>query len=84
MAGTSTGEESTTGTSSKGNFTAKRVAADTTRGVEIPIVDGKPTYPTVGTVIRMMTATVTFAGRRRSPPAAARSSRMMAAPRPRS
>ena len=62
VAGTSTGEESTTGTSSKGNFTARRVAADTTRGVEIPIVDGKPTYPTAGTVIRTMTATVTFAG----------------------
>lgn len=60
--GTSQGEESTTGTSSKGNFTAKRVAADTSKGVEVPIVDGKPTYPTAGTVIRVMNASVTFAG----------------------
>lgn len=62
VAGTSQGEESTTGTSSKGNFTARRVAADTTRGLVIPIVDGKKTYPTAGTVIRVMSATVTFAG----------------------
>jgi len=60
--GTSQGEESTTGTSSKGNFTAKRVAADTSKGVEVPIIDGKPTYPTAGTVIRVMNASVTFAG----------------------
>lgn len=60
--GTSQGEESTTGTSSRGTFTAKRVAADTSKGVEIPIESGKPTYPTAGTVIRVMNATVTFAG----------------------
>lgn len=60
--GTSQGEESTTGTSSKGSFTARRVAADTTKGVEVPIVEGKPTYPTAGTVIRVMNASVTFAG----------------------
>ncbi|HEX4935739.1 MAG TPA: hypothetical protein VFV33_21315 [Gemmatimonadaceae bacterium] len=59
--GTSRGEESTTGTSSKGNFTARRAAADTTRGLVIPIVDGGKTYPTAGTVIRVMTASVTFA-----------------------
>lgn len=60
--GTSFGTESTTGTSGKGNFTATRVAADTSKGVEIPITDGKPTYPTAGTVVRVMNATVTFAG----------------------
>jgi hypothetical protein len=59
--GTALGEESTTGTSSKGNFTARRVAADSTRGLVIPIVDGGKTYPTAGTVIRVMTASVTFA-----------------------
>lgn len=62
VAGTSSGEESTTGTSSKGTFTARRLAADTTRGLVIPIVDGRKTYPTAGTVIRVMTASVTFAG----------------------
>jgi len=60
--GTSVGEESTTGTTSKGNFTAQRLAADTTRGVVIPITDGRPTYPMEGTVIRTMRATVTHAG----------------------
>jgi len=60
--GTSQGEESTTGTSSKGAFTAKRVAADTSKGIEIPIENGKATYPTAGTIIRAMNATVTFAG----------------------
>lgn len=62
VAGTSSGEEATTGTSGRGNFSARRMAADTTRGVVIPISDGRPTYPTAGTVIRVMTATVTFAG----------------------
>lgn len=62
VVGTSQGEESTTGTSSKGTFTARRLAADTTRGLVIPIVEGRKTYPTAGTVIRVMTASVTFAG----------------------
>lgn len=59
---TSAGSESTTGTSSRGTFTSTRTAADTTRGVVVPVVDGKPTYPTAGTVIRTMRATVTYAG----------------------
>lgn len=58
--GTSSGEESTTGTTSTGTFSSRRVAADTTRGVVIPITDGKPTYPTEGTVIRVMNATFTL------------------------
>ncbi len=60
--GTSNGEESTTGTTSKGAFTAKRIAADTTKGVEIPVVDGRPTYPTAGTVVRVMNASYTVGG----------------------
>jgi hypothetical protein len=60
--GTSGGTESMTGTSSRGNFTASRTAADTTTGLIIPIQNGKATYPTAGTVIRNMKATVTFAG----------------------
>ncbi len=55
--GTSAGEEATSGTTSTGSFSSRRVAADTTRGVVIPITDGKPTYPVEGTVIRAMTAT---------------------------
>ena len=60
--GTSQGTESATGTSSRGNFTATRSAADTTTGLIVPIQSGKATYPTAGTVIRNMKATVTFAG----------------------
>lgn len=60
--GTSQGSESATGTSSRGNFTAVRAAADTTSGLVVPVQDGRSTYPTAGTVIRTMRATVTFAG----------------------
>ncbi len=58
--GTSSGEESTSGTTSTGTFRSRRTAADTTRGVVIPITDGKPTYPVAGTVIRVMNATFTL------------------------
>lgn len=61
--GTSSGEESTTGTTSDGTFTARRSAADTTRGIVIPITDGKPTYPVEGTVIRTMNASFTLEGK---------------------
>lgn len=60
--GTSKGEETTTGTNEDGAFTAVRLVGDTTTGLVIPIVSGKPTYPTAGTVIRSMKATVTIAG----------------------
>ena len=60
--GTSKGEETTTGTNADGAFTAVRLVGDTTTGLVIPIVSGKPTYPTAGTVIRSMKATVTIAG----------------------
>ncbi|MEP6778932.1 MAG: hypothetical protein ABJC26_03525 [Gemmatimonadaceae bacterium] len=60
--GTSIGSESTTGTSDKGAFTSTRIAGDTTTGLSTPIVDGRPTYPTAGTVIRSMKVTVSIAG----------------------
>jgi hypothetical protein len=60
--GTSSGSETTTGTSDAGAFTAVRVAGDTTKGVVVPIVEGRPTYPTAGTVIRAMKVTVTITG----------------------
>lgn len=60
--GTSKGQESTTGESSRGKFTATRVAGDTTTGVIIPVsTDGK-SYPTAGKVIRAMQATLTYEG----------------------
>jgi len=60
--GTSRGSESTTGTNADGPFTASRLVGDTTSGLVIPIVSGRPTYPTAGTVIRSMTATVAIQG----------------------
>jgi hypothetical protein len=61
--GAARGEESTSGkTDSAVAFTATRLVGDTTKGVVIPIASGKPTYPTAGTVIRQMIATITLAG----------------------
>ena len=63
--GASAGTETTTGTSSQGAFTAKRVTGDTIKNVVIPVptsTTSGPSYPTAGTVIRAMSATVTISG----------------------
>jgi hypothetical protein len=60
--GKSAGSETTTGTKDGVAFTAARTAGDTTSGLIVPIQNGRPTYPTAGTVIRSMQATVTPAG----------------------
>lgn len=63
--GASGGTETTTGTSSMGAFTAKRLAGDTISGVVIPIAisaTSRPPYPTAGTIIRAMSVTVTVTG----------------------
>jgi hypothetical protein len=63
--GASRGTETTTGTSSRGAFTASRTVGDTARGVVVPVraaADTSRTYPTAGTVVRAMSATVTYAG----------------------
>lgn len=61
--GVARGEESTSGKTDSGVvFTATRLVGDTTTGLVIPIVSGKPTYPTAGKVVRQMKATVTLAG----------------------
>jgi hypothetical protein len=61
--GKAAGSESTTGTKKSGvAFTAVRTAGDTTTGLVIPITNGRPTFPTTGTVIREMRATVTLDG----------------------
>jgi hypothetical protein len=57
--GKSAGSETTTGTRDGAAFTVARTAGDTTTGLVIPIQNGRPTYPTAGTVIRSMQATVT-------------------------
>jgi hypothetical protein len=70
--GASAGTESTTGTSKEGAFTSNRVTGDTVTGIVIPVPATKstPTYPTAGTVIRAMSATVTISGQ--SPAASSR------------
>ncbi|MEO7083351.1 MAG: hypothetical protein ABI442_20380 [Gemmatimonadaceae bacterium] len=66
--GMSASTESSTGTSKQGAFTSKRTAGDTVTGVVIPVpavtttTTHVETYPTAGTVIRGMTATVTITG----------------------
>ena len=61
--GTSAGTEATTGKDSAGTFSVARVIGDTTAGIVIPIVSGKPSYPTAGSVIRSMRATITYTGK---------------------
>jgi hypothetical protein len=63
--GASAGSENTSGTSSKGAFTASRAAGDTITGVVIPVgaaALSHPPYPIAGTIIRSMTVTVTLSG----------------------
>lgn len=62
VSGTSAGAETTTGTSSRGDFTATRSVADTASGLVVPVQAGMPTYPTAGTVVRVMQATLTYTG----------------------
>ena len=57
--GASKGNETTTGKDSAGTFSVARVIGDTTTGLVIPVASGKPSYPTAGTVIRAMSATIT-------------------------
>jgi hypothetical protein len=61
--GTSAGNETTRGTDNTGHFVATRTMGDTITGVVVPIAEGRPTYPTAGTVIRSMKATVTYDGK---------------------
>jgi hypothetical protein len=58
--GASSGTESTVGTSSRGSFTATRAVGDTTIGLVIPVVAGTKSYPTAGTVIRQIQATLKY------------------------
>lgn len=60
--GASKGVESTTGTSTRGAFVASRTVGDTTTGVVVPIHASGPTYPTAGTVIRAMQASLKYSG----------------------
>lgn len=61
--GTSAGSENTTGTNSTGAFTSVRISGDTVKALVVPVQDGKPTYPTSGSVTRHIKVTVTPAGK---------------------
>ena len=65
VSGISSGSETTTGTTSRGEFTATRTIADTTTGLVVP-VQATGAYPTAGTVVRTMTATLAYVGETRS------------------
>jgi len=61
--GKSAGTDASTGTRDGVAFTASRAAGDTITGLVIPIQEDHPTFPTAGTIIRSMTATVTVSGK---------------------
>jgi hypothetical protein len=64
VSGISSGSETTTGTSTRGEFTATRTIADTTAGVVVPVpTTASAAWPTSGSVIRNMTATLRYTGR---------------------
>jgi hypothetical protein len=60
--GTSAGTDATTGTRNGVAFTAQRSAGDTITALVIPIQQNHPTFPTAGTIVRSMSATVTLTG----------------------
>lgn len=60
--GTAEAHENTTGTRDEVVFTAEREAYDTTSSLVIPIVEGRPTIPSGGTVIRRMRVSITRDG----------------------
>ena len=60
--GTASAHEDVAGTRDSVKFTATRVVYDTTKNLVIPIVDGRPTLPDSGTVIRNMSVSITPEG----------------------
>ena len=58
----SAGTERTKGTDSTGHFTIVRVAGDTVTALVIPVRATGGSYPTSGTIVRAMQATLTYDG----------------------
>lgn len=58
----SAGTETTKGTDSTGHFTIVRVAGDTITALVIPVSATGGSYPTSGTIVRAMQATLTYDG----------------------
>lgn len=61
VSGTSIGQENTTGIATTGAFTSIRISGDTVKALIIPLQDGRPAYPTRGSVARYSKVTVTIA-----------------------
>lgn len=65
--GNSAGSENAAGKTRDGKaFTSVRTMGDTTTGLTVPVVSGRPTYPTAGTVIRTMKVVMTVDGSTRT------------------
>ena len=65
--GTAQGLENSSGKTRDGKaFTAVRTMGDTTSGLTIPVVSGRPTYPSAGTVVRSMKVVMTVDGTART------------------
>ena len=61
--GTAQGSENSSGKTRDGvAFTAQRTMGDTTTGLKIPIENGRPTYPSAGSVTRSMKVIMTSGG----------------------
>lgn len=61
--GTAQGAENASGRTRDGkSFTATRTMGDTTSGLTIPVENGRPTYPTAGSVTRSMKVVMTVDG----------------------
>jgi hypothetical protein len=61
--GSSKGTEETTGKTEDGvSFTSSRLVTDMVTGLVIPLQEGRPTFPTAGTISRAMQATITLGG----------------------
>lgn len=58
----SAGTEMTKGTDSTGHFTIDRIAGDTITALVIPVTATGGSYPTSGTIVRSMQATLTYDG----------------------
>jgi hypothetical protein len=58
----SSGIETTKGSDSTGHFTIVRIAGDTTTALRIPFTSTGPSYPTAGSIVRAMQATLTYDG----------------------
>ncbi len=61
--GTAQGSENSSGKTRDGvAFTAQRTMGDTTSGLKIPVENGRPTYPTAGSVTRSMKVVMSSGG----------------------